>query len=160
MDWCRTGSLNLAARLFSVSTAHAAPRGEALSKKAEASYDDYEFDKAAAYCEDADADPVGGSLFLTAELGLIGANVALAVLDSNARAQDASAPTAQLERDITISYAVRTASGIAAIVMGAFGILDAFVWSPGRGEARHKKRYSLMNTPLPSGGAFAASLTF
>ena len=292
MDWCRTGRLLWVAGFLLVSTAHAAPRAETLLKKAKASYDDYEFDKAAAYYEDglragvtdqgkreqallyyafslfglerkadastqlrelftlnpgytldrkglhpsllkfydderaaaiqatakasppvkapektgetpktitvvptestpsvvttkiappyqsahpvvkllplgigqfANGEPLGGSLFLVVELGLIGANVAFAVLDENARAQLArqgSEATAQQQADITLFYAMRTASGVAAILVGAFGILDAFLWSPERGEARHKKRFSFMIAPTPSGGAFAASLRF
>ena len=297
MNWCRTGWLILAAGFLLVSTAQAAPRAEGLLKKAKASYDDYEFDKAAAYYEDAlragvpdkkreqtllyyafslfglerkaeasaqlrelftlnpaytldrkglhpsllkfyddekaaaekaavkvtppavvkvtptkeptppppvdqpkaitvaptdaaptevktqvappyqsahpvlkvlplgigqfaNGDPLGGSLFLAVELGLIGANVAFAVLDQNARAQYAGAPSAELERDITMYYAMRTASGVAAILVGAFGILDAFLWSPDRGAARHKQRYSFMIAPTATGGAFAGSMRF
>ncbi|MCC6810566.1 MAG: hypothetical protein IT381_24260 [Deltaproteobacteria bacterium] len=110
----------------------------------------------------ANGDPVGGSLFLVGELLLIGANVASAVLDTQARATYASAPTAELERQIWMFYGLRTASGAAAIVLGAVGILDAFLWSPTRGRARYERglRATFVPIPLRDGAGVASSFTF
>jgi hypothetical protein len=293
MDWSRTGMLVWVAGFFLVSSAHAAPRVDTLLKKAKASYDDYEFDKAAAYYEDAlragvtdqakreqtllyyafslfgleraadakaqlrelfklngnyaldrkglhpsllrfyddekaaaqqaavkaapppasdppknveqqttitvaptelpppevttkvappyvsahpvlkllpfgigqfaNGDPAGGAAFLAVELALVGANVAFAVLDENARsafAKQTGAATPQQQAENNLFYAMRTASGVAAILVGAFGILDAFLWSPGRAEARHKLRYSFMLAPTQTGAAIAGSVRF
>jgi hypothetical protein len=109
----------------------------------------------------ANGDPVGGSLFLVGTLALVGAHIPFAYLDEQNRAiaktQYNNNPPAALAQQTYLYFGLRTAFAAAAIVVGAFGVLDAFVWSPARGEARYKQRLAIVPTPLPNGGGIASS---
>lgn len=114
----------------------------------------------------ANGDPLGGGLFLSVELALVGVHVAFAVLDELSRA--AIAPRlaagenipANEQLTMNLYYGLRMAAGLSAAAVAIIGIIDAFVGSPARGEARHKLRYTVTPTPLPSGGGVTASVAW
>lgn len=78
-------------------------------------------------------DPVGGGVFLSLELALVGANVAFTVVNTRARLPNGDFPPGA---QWPAFYALQQVTAGAAIVVGIFGLIDALVWSPGRGKAR------------------------
>lgn len=114
----------------------------------------------------ANGDPLGGSLFLVAELALAGVHTTFAVLDEMARLQlkqlieSGGDPTGELGQRTYTYYVIRSVSGAALIGVAVLGIIDAFVWSPGRAEARHKARFSAAPMLTSGGGGVVARITW
>lgn len=83
----------------------------------------------------ANGDPAGGAGWLVSELVLIGANIGLAAFNETQFRN--GYPRTELYPAL---YWAQLGSAIGAYVLGAFGVLDAFLWSPGRARARTMRR--------------------
>ncbi len=85
----------------------------------------------------ANADPLAGGLFLGVELACIGTNVAAATVRYSARTAAGDYPASTNAGSWQI---VQDVSAGAAVVVALFGVIDAFVWSPARGDRRLAER--------------------
>lgn len=102
-------------------------------------------------------DPLGGGVFLSLELALIGANLAFTILNLRARSPSGVFPAGS---QWPVFYALQQATAAAAIVTAVMGLLDAYLWSPARGEARFSKRLAVSVFPLSDGMTASVGATF
>ena len=93
-------------------------------------------------------DPIGGSVFLGLELAAVGANVGLSIVNATKRLPNGNYPANAGYPGLYIAQHVTAAT---AWAIGIVGVIDAFVWSPGRGEARAAASQEVL-VPVTGGG--------
>ena len=104
----------------------------------------------------ANGDPVGGGVWLSVELALVGLNVVSAI-EHNSLCDANQANCRDLGTARTWFY-LQDVSAALIVATAVAGVIDAFVWSPARGASRYHAHLAL--TPIRGGGAAALALEF
>ncbi len=81
----------------------------------------------------ANHDPVGGAVFLVVEAALLGTNIGLIVANNNLVFSNGSYPRGGSSLPLYVAQQTTAAVFYGSLVVG---LVDAFVWSPKRGQAR------------------------
>jgi hypothetical protein len=95
---------------------------------------------------------VGGAVFLTVEAVLLGTNIGLIVANNNIVFSNGSYPRGGSSLPLYVAQQTTAAVFYASL---AVGLLDAFVWSPKRGQARFEA--ALVPTGNGAGAVFGSS---
>jgi len=103
----------------------------------------------------ANHDPVGGGVFLGLEVAFLATNIVTTLMNDKERATYGGFRHSQ---PYPALYDVQLGSAIALYATLAVGLVDAFVWSPGRGERR--AHVSVAPTADGRGAAAALSASF
>lgn len=109
----------------------------------------------------ANGDPVGGGIWLGAELALIGLNI-VSSLEHFSRCDGNQSNCRELNTARAWFYVQDVSAGL-LIATAVLGVVDALVWSPKRGEKRYATRAAnarLSLAPIPGGGAAAVAFSF